>query len=286
MTEGVDYSWARPGGAALQAAGKTFAVRYLYPDGPGGKGLDASELADLRAHGLAVAVVFEASGTRVLSGRAAGHADAQTAQGQLDALGMGPLPVYFAVDFDATTGQQGPIDEYLRGAAEIIGLNRVGLYAGIGPIQRAQTNGTATWFWQTYAWSGGQVAAGIHLYQYRNGQNINGAVDFVRSLQADFGQSSVTTADVTATPITTDTETEDGMAKTTGIYYKRAADGAEVFALINPVSGFYSEWTLGPNADTGSYNNPIAAGFDTGSFVPVTESHAAALKAAAAAVHH
>ena len=48
-TEGIDYSWARPGGAAIAAAGKKFAVRYLYPDGQGGKGLDASELQDLHA---------------------------------------------------------------------------------------------------------------------------------------------------------------------------------------------------------------------------------------------
>ena len=58
-TEGIDYSWARPGGAAIKAAGKAFAVRYLYPDGQGGKGLDASELADLQANGIEVPVVYE-----------------------------------------------------------------------------------------------------------------------------------------------------------------------------------------------------------------------------------
>lgn len=191
MAEGVDYSWARPGGAALKAAGKTFVVRYLYGDGQGGKGLDAVEVTDLRAHGLAIAVVYESSANRALSGRAAGQADARAAQAQLAPVGLPTdLPIYFGVDFDASASQQAAIDNYLRGVADVIGAARVGVYAGIGPIQRAQANQTATWFWQTYAWSGGRIASGIHLYQYRNGQKINGgAVDFCRSLQTNFGQS-------------------------------------------------------------------------------------------------
>ena len=54
MTEGVDYSFARPGGAALRAAGKSFAVRYVPYQGDQGKGLKADELSDLQANGIAV----------------------------------------------------------------------------------------------------------------------------------------------------------------------------------------------------------------------------------------
>lgn len=187
MAEGVDYSWARPGGAALAAAGKTFAVRYLWAGG--GKGITSAELADLRAHGLAVAFVFESSAARALAGRAAGRADAATAHAQLVAIGApGTLPIYFGVDFDANAGQQPAIDEYLRGAGEVLGANRVGVYGSFGVVARARANGSAAWYWQTYAWSGGKVVDGIHLYQYRNGQNLNGSVDFVRSYAADFGQ--------------------------------------------------------------------------------------------------
>lgn len=75
-------------------------------------------------------------------------------------------------------------------------------------------------------------------------------------------------------------EEEDDMAKTTGVYWTRKADGVTVFALTNPVSGYWSEWS----GVDGSYNNRMAAGFDTGSFVSVTESHAANLKASAAAI--
>lgn len=99
-------------------------------------------------------------------------------------------------------------------------------------------------------------------------------------------------ADVgTATPIPTTTTTptddpigeieeDDDMAKTTGIFYERKADGLTIFALINPTSGFYSEWS----GVDGTYNGAIAAGFGTDSFVKITEGHAANLKASAAAV--
>jgi len=189
--EGVDYSWARPGGATLKAAGKHFAVRYLYPDGQGGKGLDASELADLTANGVEVPVVYESYAARAKEGRAAGQSDAKTAQAALVALGLpSGMPIYFAVDYDAPEGDQGVIDEYLRGCADVIGLDRVGVYAGYWVIKRCKENNTAKWLWQTYAWSGGNVHPDIHLYQYRNGQDLNGAVDFCRALKDNYGQPS------------------------------------------------------------------------------------------------
>ena len=162
--EGVDYSWARPGGAVLKSAGKHFAVRYLYPDGQGGKGLDASELNDLNSNGVEVPVVFESYAARAKEGRAAGQADAKTAQAQLAALGLpSGMPIYFAVDYDAPESDQGVIDEYLRGCADVIGVDRVGLYAGYWVIKRCYEHGTAKWLWQTYAWSGGNVHPEIHL---------------------------------------------------------------------------------------------------------------------------
>lgn len=189
--EGLDYSWARPGGARIKAAGKHFAVRYLYPDGQGGKGLDSSELADLQGNGVEVPVVYESYVARPKEGRAAGQADARTSQAELTRLGLPTgLPVYFAVDWDATEGDQAAIDEYLRGCADVIGADRVGVYGGYWVIKRCHENGTAKWLWQTYAWSGGNVHPNIHLYQYRNGQDLNGAVDFNRSLQDNYGQPS------------------------------------------------------------------------------------------------
>lgn len=191
MAEGVDYSWARPGGATLKRFGKEFAVRYLYPDGQGGKGLDPSELADLQGNGVEVPVVYESYAARIKEGRDAGVADAKTAQGELARLGLPTgMPVYFACDYDAPESDQPAIDAYLKGAAEVLGADRVGIYAGYWIVKRCSENGTAKYLWQTYAWSGGQWFPGNHIEQYRNGQDINGAVDFNRSKQDNYGQPS------------------------------------------------------------------------------------------------
>lgn len=191
MSEGVDYSWARPGGQTLKEAGKSFAVRYLYPDGQGGKGLDASELADLQSKGIEVPVVFESYASRAKEGRAAGKKDAETSQAELVRLGLPTaMPIYFAVDYDAPESDQGAIDEYLRGCADVIGYDRVGVYGGYWVIKRCDQNNTAKWLWQTYAWSGGNWWSGNHIEQYKNGQELNGAVDFNRSKQDNYGQPS------------------------------------------------------------------------------------------------
>lgn len=191
MDEGVDLSWARPGGATLARAGKKFVWRYLYPDGQGGKGLDASELSDYQNNGLEVPVGYESYARRMLEGRAAGQADSRTAQEAINALHLpSDLPVYFAADFDATPEEQAAINDYLRGAGEEIGVDRVGIYGGFYVVKRAAEAGVAKWFFQTYAWSGGQWYEGNHLEQYKNDQNINGAVDLVRAKKENYGQPS------------------------------------------------------------------------------------------------
>ena len=190
-TEGLDYSWARPGGAAIKNAGRKFVVRYLFEDGQGGKGLDASELADLLANGLEICLVYEAYAASPKGGRAVGVAHAEASQREINRLGLPKnSPVYFAIDWDAQAGEQAVIDEYLRGAASVIGMERVGVYGSAQVMARCMANKTATWFWQTYAWSRGQVTQGIHLYQYLNGQNLNGAVDYNRTSLDNYGQVS------------------------------------------------------------------------------------------------
>jgi hypothetical protein len=202
MSEGVDYAWARPGGAALAAAGKTFAARYLFPGT--GKGLKADEVADLHAHGIAIAVAFEGGGQGTLNGYTQGANDAAVAQQELNQSGLDAgLPIYFAVDFEPSSAQFATIDAYLAGAGSVIGAGRVGVYGGLNMIRHAQAAGSAHWFWQTYGWSYGQVADGIHLYQHLNGQTINGgSVDFTRSMQNNFGQLAAGTAGSSSTPIT------------------------------------------------------------------------------------
>lgn len=178
--KGLDYSFGRPGGAAIVDAGFEFVVRYVPYQGDGGKGLTAGELEELRANGLAVGLVFESVAERHLDGRPAGIEDARRCAAAVAELGFpDDLPVYFAVDFDAQPNQQGLINAYQLGAADVLGMERVGVYGSYGVVERCFAAATATWFWQTYAWSKGFISQRAHLYQYKNGQTLNGAaVDY------------------------------------------------------------------------------------------------------------
>lgn len=191
MTEGVDYSWGRPGVSAIAAAGKSFVVRYLTFTGDTGKGLLPAELAELRSAGLDVAVVWQNGKTQTLAGADGGVRDAGLADAALAALGMQGWPVYFAVDFDASPAQLDVVEQYLRGAASVIGSARVGVYGGYRTLDRCNRNGTAAWFWQTIAWSDGLHPA-AHLYQHTVNVQLNGAaVDLDRAIRGEFGQHAV-----------------------------------------------------------------------------------------------
>lgn len=234
-TEGVDYSWARPGGAALVAAGKSFACRYLAYGAPSGKFLTAAELADLHFHGVAIVANFESTANRALSGYTAGVSDASDAKTALEALGFpAAAPVYFAVDFNSSAGQQAAIDQYLKGAASVLGLPRIGVYGSFALMTRCRANRTASYFWQTYAWSLNHVASWAHIYQWQNGQSIAGAaVDFDRAMQGDYGQWSPMPSSGPAQPIGGEVQNFSVLPGPSGSlvvngaghYYLRLADG-------------------------------------------------------------
>lgn len=192
MTLGLDYAGGRPGGAAIAAAGYTFVCRYLTDGGPGlpGKLLTPAEYADLMAAGVAVVLNWETTADRMKAGYAAGVADANAAGMQALTLGHpSDRPIYFSADFDASPADQAEIDDYLRGAISVIGASRVGVYGSYYVCQRCLNNGTATWAWQTAAWSGGQREPRAHLYQRIGTVTVGGVdCDVNESAQADFGQ--------------------------------------------------------------------------------------------------
>ncbi|HLY14274.1 MAG TPA: glycoside hydrolase domain-containing protein [Candidatus Limnocylindrales bacterium] len=195
--EGVDYDDGRPGGAALVAAGKLFAIRYLaYRGNPDPhKPLTLGEIDDLQAHGLAIVANFESTSNRVLDGAAAGEADAQDALADLKGLGFpSSCPVYFSADFDPQPQYFGRVDAYLTAAASVLGRARVGIYGGVDLLVHCRQAGTAFWFWMAGGWRHGkQPPSWCHLDQYETAgmgaKPINGAdVDLDRALKANYGQ--------------------------------------------------------------------------------------------------
>lgn len=192
MTEpivGIDYSYARPGGAAIAGAGYRYAIRYLAEDA---RGLTADELADLHAHGVAVVAVYEGRGSEPLNGYEQGVADGAYAHRKMAELGFPESrPCYFAVDFDVIGAQLGPIGAYFRGVcASMGGAERVGVYGDTDAMGYLRQYGLARWFWQPMAaaWSTGQAFAGRHLYQYAGGMLNGGAIDLNAAYAEDYGQ--------------------------------------------------------------------------------------------------
>jgi len=184
MSQVLDYSSARPGGARIRADGYTGVMRYLSYDEE--KNLSPAERDDLHANGLDIGLVWETTADRALSGHGGGVSDAQVALAQARALGLpDACPIYFAVDFDTTPEQQAAIDAYLVGAGTVIGAHRVGVYGSYYVVERCAASGSASWFWQTLAWSGGQQSDHNDLYQ--NGQQLyNGGAD-VNDVRGDWG---------------------------------------------------------------------------------------------------
>src|SRR5512135_140764 len=109
---GVDYAWARPSPSGLKADGYTFAARYVSHDTTG-KNITASEAKALWAAGVDVVIVWEQTATAALNGFSQGAADAKAADAEAVAAGMpSSRPIYFAIDFDASSSQQSALNAY------------------------------------------------------------------------------------------------------------------------------------------------------------------------------
>jgi hypothetical protein len=196
IIEGVDYSstgnadWAGLA-ASLTANGKHFVGRYAVNDkSPGGRGISGPEYRAMKDAGIEVFLYWESTAGWMLQGWGAGVAAAQNAQWNIDTAGIPhDAIVYFACDVDAEESDQAAIDECLRGAASVIGFERVGLYGGYHVIKRALQNGSAKWLCQTSAWSGGMVLPQAQLYQYDYDKYIYGTnCDWVQADVENYGQ--------------------------------------------------------------------------------------------------
>lgn len=199
--KGVDYSYARPTGAQLKAAGINAAMRYITDPGSGNKGITWAEWQDLGNHGVAIGLVWELDNEAALQGFAQGVTDATRAQHNLNALAAnkgGPSakrPLYFAVDFDATPSK---VKGYFQGVVSVIGLARTGVYGSGAVLDYLFTNKLASFGWYVKvasAWGGGHVpkTANVHVQQIQNGVKLgSGTVDMnqMRST-GNWGQKAV-----------------------------------------------------------------------------------------------
>lgn len=193
--EGVDWAYGNISPEALKRAGKDFVVRYVSSDSS--KSLSASEARRYSRAGIDLVVVFEDEAGAARKGYSEGHRDARRAYDMARRVGMpDDRPVYFAVDFDAA-GEGVDVRPYFRGAADSIGKQRVGIYAGLHTLRQVANADIVGFYWQTYAWSHHQWDKRAHLRQWlvylpENQIKIAGVpVDYDKSRKADFGQWKV-----------------------------------------------------------------------------------------------
>lgn len=186
--EGVDYSWGRPGAAALIAAGKQFACRYLSPDTTG-KNLSAAEAIVLSTHGIKLVANWEWQARDALGSEYNAITYARDADAMAHKFGMPKdRPIYFSVDFDVQGGQYKQVAQWFKWLALSVPVERLGAYGGYGIIKYLFDRDLITWGWQTYAWSYGKWDSRAHLRQYLNGQRIGGAdVDLDYAMKEDYG---------------------------------------------------------------------------------------------------
>jgi Domain of unknown function (DUF1906) len=186
VTTVVDYSFARPGGGAIAAAGHAGVVRYLAPINAQtrAKLLTPDEVADLRSHGLSIAMVWEGGSSRALAGTPAGIGDAAEANRQANVLGAPPdAAIYYAVDFDADPSA---IAAYFQGVT-ITRRRPVGVYGSWKVVEAILASGLAILGWQTSAWSAGRRSAQAALFQRPGASNVPGT-DINDCQRDDWGQ--------------------------------------------------------------------------------------------------
>lgn len=192
MTSGIDYSFGRPAISAVSSAGHAFVVRYLSVSGSK-KTLSRAEAQALSEAGLEIACVWQHYGDwahDVSCGRERGIEHAGLAQAGLRECGAPPgRPVYFAVDFDPSARQMVTVGEYLQGVASVIGVERTGVYGGLGTIGYAFDRALVSFGWQTRAWSAGRWDPRAQLRQVEVDATLDGvAVDLNTAHAEDFGQ--------------------------------------------------------------------------------------------------
>lgn len=187
-TEGIDYmnTASQSTDNCFYSNGKRFVCRYY--DNSGGssaKILDAAEASQLHTAGLLIHTVYETCagssccncppGVSYFTG-SQGTYDGGQAKAAAQRAGQPSwAPIYFAVDYDASTSDlQNSIVHYFNGVYGAVGgAYPIGVYGSFRVVEFANANWPGVPYkWQTYAWSGGNVSEAAILYQYLNGQYL------------------------------------------------------------------------------------------------------------------
>lgn len=175
----------------LKGAGFEYAARYL---GESWKSFDKKEAEIIQKAGIKLISIFQKSANKLsYFTEKQGSMDGKDAEKWAKAVGQPEgTAIYFAVDCDMTGKQMSTIQSYFLAVKKQLPSYKVGIY-GSYAVMYAMKN-YADYFWQTYAWSRGEVAPFIHMYQHENNIIIEGVnIDRNRIMQSPGHWGSETT---------------------------------------------------------------------------------------------
>lgn len=178
----ADYSAGTLPAAALRAHGYVGVIRYvdaperMNPPGALQKHTTKAEFDEHRQAGLRQLLVYQGDTTDADSGRPGGIRNAQRARAGCAYLGYDG-PVFFAND-RTTVPNPGAWQDYVDGAASILGRDQVGAYGFANALTLAV--GHASLFWQ--AGRHDDVVPHAHLWQDNNTQVVVNGVTTDRNL--------------------------------------------------------------------------------------------------------
>lgn len=171
----------------LRQAGIEAIGRYLGDPGSW-KTMSPSEAKNILEAGLAIFSIWETNPTRraYFSAQQGSH-DAVAATRYAQAIGQPQgTPIYFTVDYDASVVDMGPIITYFHAVKAALNGYSVGAYGSYRVIEELRQTGAADYFYQTYAWSAGELSEYAHLYQFQNDQTVAGIrVDFDNVIKSE-----------------------------------------------------------------------------------------------------
>ncbi|SLL33476.1 metalloendopeptidase-like membrane protein [Mycobacteroides abscessus subsp. abscessus] len=175
----------------LKRAGFEYAARYL---GESWKSFDKKEAEIIQKAGIKLISIFQKSANKLsYFTEEQGSVDGKDAEKWAKAVGQPEgTAIYFAVDCDVTGKQMSTIQSYFLAVKKQLRSYKVGIYGSYAVMYGMKNYGD--YFWQTYAWSRGEVAPFIHMYQHENNIIIEGVnIDRNRIMQSPGHWGSETT---------------------------------------------------------------------------------------------
>ena len=158
----------------LKAAGVKYVGRYL---GNNWKSISKKEADVLIKAGLKIISIWEINPTNArYFTKDKGIADGKDASSYAKLIGQAEgSAIYFAVDYDAQPSEMKAILNYFFGVRLGLGKNyKIGVYGSYTVLEMLHSADSADCYWQTAAWSSGNVADFIDILQYGFNKKIAG----------------------------------------------------------------------------------------------------------------